>query len=145
MASVRDLLARKHGEVVTVTGATTVLDASTLMVGRGIGGVMVVDDEGRLEGIFTERDVLRRVVAVQLDPSTTHVRDVMTSPVITVTPDAPLEACRTTMSDRRIRHLPVVGPSGLVGLVSAGDVLAYEVAERQATIQQLESYVYYVR
>jgi CBS domain-containing protein len=144
MASVRDLLARKHGDLVTVTGATTVLDASTLMVGRGVGGVMVVE-EGALVGIFTERDVLRRVVAVQLDPSTTLVRDVMTSPVITVLPETPLEECRALMSDRRIRHLPVVGPSGLVGLVSSGDVLALEVAERQATIQQLESYVYYVR
>jgi CBS domain-containing protein len=144
MASVRDLLARKHGELVTVTGATTVLDASTLMVGRGVGGVMVVED-GTLLGIFTERDVLRRVVAVQLDPSTTLVRDVMTSPVITVLPETPLEECRALMSDRRIRHLPVLGPSGLVGLVSSGDVLALEVAERQATIQQLESYVYYVR
>jgi CBS domain-containing protein len=144
MASVRDLLARKSGELVTVPGSTTVLDASTLMVGRGVGGVMVVEDDA-LVGIFTERDVLRRVVAVQLDPSATLVRDVMTSPVLTVVPETPLEACRTLMSERRIRHLPVVGPSGLVGLVSSGDVLALEVAERQATIQQLESYVYYVR
>jgi len=144
MAAVRDLLARKSGEVVTVTGATTVLDASTLMVERGIGGVVVVE-AGGLVGIFTERDVLRRVVAVRLDPAQTLVRDVMTAPVLTVTPETPLEECQATMTQRRIRHLPVVGPAGLGGLVSSGDVLAYEVAERQATIQQLESYVYSVR
>ena len=144
MATVRDLLARKSGELVTVTGATTVLDASTLMVERGIGGVVVLD-AGRLSGIFTERDVLRRVVAVRLDPAETLVRDVMTTPVLTVAPETPLEECQATMTERRIRHLPVVGPAGMVGLVSSGDVLAYEVAERQATIQQLESYVYYVR
>lgn len=144
MATVRDLLARKSGELVTVTGATTVLDASTLMVERGIGGVLVLD-AGRLAGIFTERDVLRRVVAVRLDPAETLVRDVMTTPVLTVPPETPLEVCQATMTERRIRHLPVVGPEGLAGLVSSGDVLAYEVAERQATIQQLESYVYYVR
>lgn len=144
MAAVRDLLARKTGELVTVTGATTVLDASTLMVERGIGGVIVID-AGALAGIFTERDVLRRVVAVQLDPATTLVRDVMTTPVLTVTPESGLEDCRAMMTERRIRHLPVMGATGLVGLVSAGDVLAYEVAERQATIQHLESYVYYVR
>jgi CBS domain-containing protein len=144
MAAVRDLLARKSGEVVTVTGATTVLDASTLMVERGIGGVVVVE-AGGLVGIFTERDVLRRVVAVRLDPAQTLVRDVMTAPVLTVTPETPLEECQATMTQRRIRHLPVVGPAGLGGLVSSGDVLAYEVAERQATIQQLESYVYAVR
>ena len=144
MAAVRDLLARKSGEVVTVTGATTVLDASTLMVERGIGGVVVVE-AGGLVGIFTERDVLRRVVAVRLDPAQTLVRDVMTAPVLTVTPETPLEECQATMTQRRIRHLPVVGPAGLGGLVSSGDVLAYTVAERQATIQQLESYVYSVR
>ncbi len=145
MACVRDLLARKGGALVTVTGSTTVLDASTLMVERGIGGVVVLDDEGRLAGIFTARDVLRRVVAVRLDPAQTLVRDVMTAPVLTVAPETVLEECQTTMTERRIRHLPVVGPSGLAGLVSSGDVLAYEVAERQATIQQLESYVYSVR
>ena len=145
MACVRDLLARKGGALVTVTGSTTVLDASTLMVERGIGGVVVLDDEGRLAGIFTERDVLRRVVAVRLDPAQTLVRDVMTTPVLTVAPETVLEACQATMTERRIRHLPVLGPTGLAGLVSSGDVLAYEVAERQDTIQQLESYVYSVR
>ena len=144
MAAVRDLLARKSGEVVTCTGSTTVLDASILMVERGIGGVVVVED-GQLVGIFTERDVLRRVVAAQLDPVRTPVRDVMTTPVLTATPETRLEECQATMTARRIRHLPVLGPSGLAGLVSSGDVLAYEVAERQETIHQLENYVYSVR
>ena len=145
MAAVRDLLARKSGELITVTGATTVLDASVLMVERGIGGVVVLDEAGQLAGIFTERDVLRRVVAVRLDPAETLVRDVMTAPVLTVRPETVLEECQATMTERRIRHLPVMGPAGLAGLVSSGDVLAYEVAERQATIQQLENYVYSVR
>jgi CBS domain-containing protein len=144
MGVVRDLLARKHGELVTVTADTSVLDASTLMVDRGVGGVMVVE-EGRLMGIFTERDVLRRVVAVRLDPTSTLVRDVMTAPVLTVAPETPLEACRALRSERRIRHLPVIADGALVGLVSSGDVLALEVAERQETIQHLESYVYYSR
>ena len=144
MGVVRDLLARKHGELVTVTADTSVLDASTLMVDRGVGGVMVVE-EGRLMGIFTERDVLRRVVAVRLDPTSTLVRDVMTAPVLTVAPETPLQECRALMSERRIRHLPVMADGALVGLVSAGDVLALEVAERQETIQHLESYVYSVR
>jgi CBS domain-containing protein len=144
MATVRDLLRRKHGDVVTVAGTTTVLDASTLMVERGIGGVVVCDGD-RVAGIFTERDVLRRVVAVGRDPARTLVQEVMTTPVLTVARDTPLEACRATMTARRIRHLPVVDATGLVGLVSSGDVLAYEVDEGQATIHQLESYVYSVR
>lgn len=144
MASVRDLLTRKHGDVVTVVGTTTVLDASTLMVERGIGGVVVLDGD-RLAGIFTERDVLRRVVAMRRDPAQTLVQDVMTTPVLTVTRETTLEECRATMTERRIRHLPVIDASGLAGLVSSGDVLAYEAAERQETIHQLESYVYSVR
>ncbi|MGZ8412445.1 MAG: CBS domain-containing protein [Gemmatirosa sp.] len=144
MASVRELLTRKPGDVVTVAGTTTVLDASTLMVERGIGGVVVLDGD-RLAGIFTERDVLRRVVAMRRDPAQTLVQDVMTTPILTVARETTLEECRATMTERRIRHLPVVDASGLVGLVSSGDVLAYEVAERQATIQQLENYVYSVR
>lgn len=144
MAAVRDLLARKGGDLVTVTGTATVLDAATLMVERGIGGVLVCEG-GRCTGIFTERDVLRRVVAVQRDAAATLVRDVMTSPVITVTPETSLEECRVTMTERRIRHLPVVGATGLSGLVSSGDVLAFEVADRQTTIQQLQDYVYYSR
>jgi CBS domain-containing protein len=144
MASVRDLLTRKRGDVVTVAGTTTVLDASTLMVEHGIGGVVVCDDH-RVAGIFTERDVLRRVVAVGRDPARTLVQDVMTTPVLTVARETSLAECRATMTERRIRHLPVVDATGLVGLVSSGDVLAYEVAEGRETIHQLESYVYSVR
>ena len=146
MPSVRDLLARKpsDGSVVAVAATDTVLDAAHLMNERGIGGVVVMD-AGRLAGIFTERDVMRRVVAESRDPRTTLVRDVMTSPVLTVTPETSMDEMRQLITARRIRHLPVVGATGLVGVVTIGDVLAHEVAEREYTIKHLESYVYYQR
>jgi CBS domain-containing protein len=144
MANVRDILGRKGGDIVTLTGAATVLDASILMTERGIGAVLVVE-EGALAGIFTERDVLRRVVAERRDPATTALREVMTGSVITCTPQTSFEECRAIMTARRIRHLPAIGPEGLCGIVSIGDVLAFQTAEQEATIQQLNSYVFDLR
>jgi CBS domain-containing protein len=144
MAIVRDILSRKGRDVVTLTGAATVLDASRLMTERGIGAVLVVDD-GALAGIFTERDVLRRVVAERRDPAITPLREVMTGSVMTCTPQTTFEECRAVMTARRIRHLPVIGADGLCGIVSIGDVLAFQTDEQQATIQQLNSYVFDVR
>jgi len=144
MAIVRDILSKKGRDVVTLTGAATVLDASQLMTERGIGAVLVVDD-GALAGIFTERDVLRRVVAERRDPATTPLREVMTGSVLTCTPQTTFEECRAVMTARRIRHLPVIGADGLCGIVSIGDVLAFQMDEQQATIQQLNSYVFDLR
>src|SRR5690348_4861000 len=100
MAKVRDLLARKGPDVVSVPVGASVLDAARLMNEHHIGG-LVVTEGGRLAGIFTERDVLRRVVGAGLDPSTTPVRDVMSTTLMTVTPETPVEECRALMTERR--------------------------------------------
>jgi IMP dehydrogenase len=146
MPTVRELIARKptDGSVVAVASTDTVLAAAHLMNERGIGGVVVLEG-GRLTGIFTERDVMRRVVAERRDPETTTVGEVMTSPVLTVTPETTMDEVRQLITERRIRHLPVVGDAGLAGVVTIGDVLAWEVAEQRFTIQHLENYVYYQR
>jgi CBS domain-containing protein len=107
MPIVRDLLDRKGTTVVSVPPDTSVLDAATLMNDRGIGAVLVLDGN-EPAGIFTERDVLRRVVAAQRDPATTMVGEVMTTRLISCSPDTPLSECASMMSTRRIRHLPVV-------------------------------------
>jgi CBS domain-containing protein len=88
---------------------------------------------------------MRRVVAERRDPETTTVGEVMTSPVLTVTPETTMVEVRQLITERRIRHLPVVGDAGLAGVVTIGDVLAWEVAEQRFTIQHLENYVYYQR
>ncbi len=144
MDTVRDILARKGSQIVSVAPATMVLDAAQLMNTRGTGSVLVLDGK-QLLGIFTERDVLRRVVAEQRDPSTTAVRDVMTTALITCAPATPLEECAAVMTQRRIRHLPVVGSDGLCGLVTSGDVLAFQFAEQEATLKHLSSYFYDAR
>ena len=142
--TVRDLLARKGGDVLMVEPGTSVLEASRLMNERGVGSVLVMQD-GTLAGIFTERDLMRRVVAVDKLPGATMVGDVMTSSLVTCTPDATMQDCGTVMSERRIRHLPVLGENGVVGVVTTGDLLAHELKEKDAAIQQLESFVFYVR
>lgn len=144
MPTVRDLLMRKGTHVVSVTPATSVLDACALMNERGIGGV-VVCEERHLAGVFTERDVMRRVVCAQRDPAATRVEDVMTTNVVTTTMDASVAECRALMTARRIRHLPVLGQDGIVGVVTTGDILAYEVALQEAHITELEKYVFDTR
>ncbi len=144
MATVRELIDRKGGDLLMVDPDTTVLEASRLMNDRGVGSVLVMTG-GTLAGIFTERDLMRRVVAVDRLPGATKVGEVMTSSLVTCTPDATMQDCGTVMSERRIRHLPVVDDSGVVGLVTTGDLLANELKEKDAAIQQLESFVFYVR
>ncbi len=141
MPIVRDILARKGAETVTVSPAVSVLEAAQIMNGRGIGAVLVVD-EGELVGIFTERDVMRRVVAEQLDPAATPVGDVMTRHLVTTRIDITVEECASQMTTRRIRHLPVIGETGLAGVITIGDLLAWQVAEQAVTIAQLNSFVY---
>ncbi|MES3033609.1 MAG: CBS domain-containing protein [Gemmatimonadota bacterium] len=144
MSTVRDLLSRKGTAVVSVAPEHTVLDAAHLMNEKGIGGVVVMQDHA-LVGIFTERDIMRRVVAAKRDPATTLVSDVMTSDCLTITADVQIAVCRAMMSTRRVRHLPVVHDGGLVGMVTSGDILAFEVAQAEAQIEQLEKYVFDVR
>ncbi len=140
MPKVRDLLKRKGSDVVTIDLEATVLDAAKKMNERRIGAVVVMQDE-KIVGIFTERDVMNRVVAPLRDPAATRVRDVMTAKVAFCTPETPLEECRTAMTRHKIRHLPVVEDNKLAGLLSSGDLLARELAAQDETIRYLHEYM----
>ncbi len=144
MANVKDLLARKGGNVLVVSPTATVLDAAEQMNAEGTGSVLIAD-EGRLVGIFTERDLMRRIVAVRLDPGTVPVSQVMTTALVTATLEATIPDCGALMSERRIRHLPVVDGTQIAGMVTTGDVLAWQLQEQRSVIEQLESFVFYVR
>jgi CBS domain-containing protein len=144
MATLRDLLASKGGEVIAVHPTDTVLRAASLMNERNIGGVVVLED-GQLAGIFTERDVLRRVVALGLDAATTRVADVMTSPVVTCQAEMSVDECSALMTSRKIRHLPVRDPTGLIGMVSIRDLLAHKVSDQEVTISQMNNYLFDLR
>jgi CBS domain-containing protein len=142
MVTVQELLGRKGSHVITVGADATVLDAALVMNEHRVGAVVVVD-EGRIQGMFTERDVLRRVVGERRDPTQTSVSEVMTRDVFCCTPQTSLEEARGTMKNRRIRHLPVVsGDNQLLGLISIGDLNAHQATAQEQTIHLLQEYLY---
>lgn len=142
MSRVCDLLATKGSHVMTVGPEATVLDAATLMNDHGIGSLVVLD-AGRVIGMFTERDVMRRVVTERRDPAATRVGDVMTTEVVGCTPETTADEAASAMKNRRIRHLPVCGPDGtIVGIISIGDLNARVVSEQEQTIHLMQEYLY---
>jgi len=144
MPTVNEILAQKGGGVIALSPDDTVLTAAQLMSERNIGGIAVVSD-GRLVGMFTERDVLRRVVARKLDPASTRLADVMTSPVLCCEPGASIDECAALMTARHVRHLPIGNADRLTGMISIRDLLAYQVRDQQATIQHMQNYIYDTR
>ncbi len=142
MPTVRDLLRRKGGGIVSVPPTTSVLEAAQLMNACSTGSVVVLDGEW-LRGIFTERDVLRRVVVGQRDPATTTVGQVMTSELVTCSPDDSIDTCTAIMTRRHIRRLPVLDDRGaLIGVITSGDVLAWQVADQADVIEHLNTYIH---
>jgi CBS domain-containing protein len=142
MPTVADILARKGAHVLTIGKEASVLQAALVMNEHKIGALVVVD-ESRVIGMFTERDVLRRVVGEQRDPTKTLVAHVMTSEVICCTPQTTIEEARWAMKDRRIRHLPLVDSDHrLIGLVSIGDLNAFDASSQEQTIYLLQEYLY---
>lgn len=142
MGTLREILSRKGWFVHTIPATQTVLDAVDLMNRHRVGALVVTEGD-RLVGMFTERDVLRRVVSHPRTPDVIAVAEVMTAEIIQCSPETPIEEAGRIMKDRRVRHIPVCDSRGsLVGLVSIGDVNAYHISQQQTTIQQLEEYVY---
>jgi CBS domain-containing protein len=141
-ANAMNLLATKNAAVVfTCAKDTTVQEAAKIMSMRRIGSLVVTDGAEALQGIFSERDVMMRVVAEGRDAARTRVGEVMTTDVITVSPDTTIEDVEAIMRRHRVRHLPVVGDRGLLGLVSIGDVLVYHAESRKQMVEQLTEYV----
>ena len=140
MATAEQLTAIKGGMIASLPPQATVLDAAQLMNDRHIGSVLVTEGN-QLVGIFTERDVMRRVVADQRDPASTTVADVMTSPVACAAPHTTLDEIRTVMRDKRIRHVPVVNGGGVLGMISLGDLNKAEHDGQVETIRYLEQYM----
>ena len=143
MTTVRDLLAAKGGRVWTCDRSETVMDAVRRMNDHRIGALVVMDGQ-RIMGIFTERDVLQRVVTQGHAADNLLVVDVMTAPVRCCSPEMNVEEAGRLMRDQRIRHLPVCDDAGkLLGIVSIGDINAHHVRMQQDAIQHLEAYVYH--
>lgn len=137
------LLSRKGSSVYTVPALATVADAVRIMNLHKVGSV-VVTQSGQLAGIFTERDVLTRVVAAGRAPDSTSVADVMTHNPVTISPHASVEDVMTLITERRCRHIPVLeeGTRNLLGMISIGDVLRWLVESHRAEADHLRHYIH---
>jgi len=140
MKTVHQLLQSKGSYVISVPSDTTVYDALLIMAEKQIGAVAVMDGE-HLAGIFSERDYAREVVLKGRTSKTTPVKDIMSSKVITVALDNTVEDCMNLITNKRIRHLPVLHNGKVTGILSIGDLVKETIAEQQLLIQQLESYI----
>jgi CBS domain-containing protein len=134
------LQGKKINALFSVTSDTTVYNALVEMASKNIGAVLVID-EGKLSGIFSERDYARKIVLKGLHSDDTLVKDVMTANVITVEMEDKLELAMQIMSDKHIRHLPVMEGDVLVGIISINDVVSSIIKEQKSQIESLQGYI----
>ena len=140
MKIVKHLLDSKGREIISITEQASVLDAIRLMADRSIGSLLVMEGD-ELKGIVTERDYARKVIVKGRSSESTHVREIMTSDVCTAKTDQTVNDCMTVMTERRIRHLPVVDGTQVIGMISIGDLVQAIIADQQEEIEQLEHYI----
>ena len=140
MRTVRQLLADKPAEVFAVAPEAPVVEAIRLMADKSIGAVLVLRGEA-VAGILSERDYARKVVLQGRSSADTPASAIMTAQVVTVGPDTPVTACMQLMTERRIRHLPVVEGGQVVGVISIGDLVKAVIADQQLELEQLQRYI----
>jgi CBS domain-containing protein len=140
MTIVSQLLAGKGEEIWTIEAEEPVLAAIQIMADRRVGALPVLRDS-ELVGILSERDYARKVILLRRSSAETPVWQIMSSPVVTVTPTESVRRCMELMTERRIRHLPVTDGDRLVGMVSIGDCVRHVIEEQQETIEQLEKFI----
>jgi CBS domain-containing protein len=140
MHTVKELLREKGHQVWTIAPKATVYEALELMAAKNIGSLVVVEN-GDVAGVFTERDYARKVILKGRSSKTTTVAELMTTDVLYVSPEDTIENCMALMTDKRLRHLPVMEDSKLAGVVSIGDIVRVIISEREFTIRELERYI----
>lgn len=140
MATVEQLLQSKGRDIWSIDPNSSVFEAIQLMADKGVGALLVMDGEN-LVGILSERDYARKVILMGKSSKQTPVNDIMTKNVLFVRPDQTVEECMALMTEKHIRHLPVVDNNRVAGMISLGDLVKTIIAEQQFTIQQLEQYI----
>jgi CBS domain-containing protein len=141
MTTVRTLLERKSRAIFSVEPQAAVLDAIRLMAEHHVGALIVMRGAA-LEGIVSERDYARKVILRGRSSADTPVRDIMSAPVLTVSLDTSVQQCMQLMTDRHVRHLPVLEGARVVGMISIGDLVKAVIADQQQQIEQLETYIH---
>ena len=140
MTTVRQVIKAKGSEVWTITPDALVYEALKVMADKRVGALLVLE-EAKLVGIFSERDYARGVALKQKSSKTTHIREIMTQVLFTVTPEETIDRCMQIMTEDRVRHLPVLEGQQLVGIISIGDVVKQIIADQEFAIKQLENYI----
>ncbi len=142
MRTVAEILRTKpQAAVYSVTPTTSVLDAIKLMAEKGIGALVVLDEKSRLAGIVSERDYARKVALLERSAFDVAISEIMTADVLTVGLRDTSSFCMQLMTDRHLRHLPVLAEGELIGLLSIGDLVKHTIADQASLIQQLEQYI----
>jgi CBS domain-containing protein len=134
------LLEKKGGQVWSLAPTATIYDALTMMAEKGVGALPIVE-EGKLLGILSERDYARKVLLQGRSSRDTAVTEIMSSPVVSVSPSQTVEECMHIVTDKRIRHLPVMEGGRIVGIVSIGDLVNWVITAQRETIHHLEAYI----
>jgi CBS domain-containing protein len=140
MNELAEILDEKGRDVLKIDPDSTVLDAVRRMVDANVGSLLVTEG-GRVVGIVTERDYLRRAALNEHADDETPVKEIMTSPLVVATPDTPIDECMALMTERRIRHVPVVEGGDVIGLVSIGDLVKFKSKQQSFEIQYLTEYI----
>lgn len=140
MKKIQQLLDEKGTRVWSIGPDATVYEALALMAEKGIGALMVIDGTHPV-GLFSERDYARNVILKGRASRETPVREIMSAPVLCVTPDQPLEEAMALMTEHRVRHLPVIHDDQVLGMVSIGDLIKSIISEQKFIIEQLEHYI----
>lgn len=140
MRSVKNLLANKSATIISVGTTISVLEALQLMLEANISALLVIEN-GKLEGIFTERDYARKIILQGRSSKDTRISEAMTSNLITVSPTDTIDFCMQVMTNQHIRHLPVMENNLVVGMISIGDLVRFVIDDQKRTIEQLEKYI----
>jgi CBS domain-containing protein len=138
--TIEEILQHKSDELWTISPDATVFDAIELMADRNIGALLVMSGD-RLTGVVSERDYTRKVALNGKSSRDTRVREIISSPLISATPDHTVEECMRLMTTNRVRHLPVLAGGQVVGIVSIGDLVNWIISAQSVAINQLESYI----
>ena len=141
MKLVKHLLDAKGRHIISIAPDASVFDAIKLMADKSIGSLLVMDDDENMLGIVTERDYARKVIVKGRSSRETRVEEIMTADVMTTTSDHRVDQCMELMTERKIRHIPVVEDDRVIGLISIGDLVQAIIADQQAEIEQLGQYI----
>ncbi len=140
MGTVRNILQTKSNITITISPDTIVFNALEIMVEKNVSALLVMENE-KLIGIFSERDYARKVILKGKSSRETRIEEIMTGDLVTVSPDSTIDDCMRLMTSRFIRHLPVVADDNLIGIISIGDVVKYIIEEQKFIIQNMEQYI----